>query len=97
MSSQPFPRDVSIKCRNDNRPNFLTRESFNPTKEIEHSHAEHISLYRRTCLAEEKRYLKDIEHGPYTCPPNSLTALQPPRTIKSQIRGALARPAHSTL
>jgi len=50
MSLQPFPRDMGIKCRNDNRPNSLTRESFNPTKETEHPHVEHISPERRTCL-----------------------------------------------
>jgi len=50
MSPQPFPWDVGIKCRNDNRPNSLMRESFNPTKETEHPHIEHISPERRTCL-----------------------------------------------
>jgi len=49
MSPQPFPRDVGIKCRNDNRPNFLVRESFNPTKETENPHIEHSSPKRRTC------------------------------------------------
>jgi len=49
MSPQPFPWDVGIKCRNDNRPNSLARESFNPIKETEHPHIEHSSPERRTC------------------------------------------------
>jgi len=49
MSPQPFPRDVGIKCRNDNRPNSLAREPFNPTKETEHLHIKHSSPERRTC------------------------------------------------
>jgi len=50
MSPQPFPWDVGIKCRNDNRPNSLARESFDPTKETENPHIKHISPERWTCL-----------------------------------------------
>jgi len=63
MSPQPFPRDVDIKCRNDNRPIFLTRESFNPTREIEHSHMEHTSPKRRTCLAENNNTYRIANTG----------------------------------